>query len=206
MPSTKAPKHNYNQIVFCTKLANLENTRPNSLTHTFHLPKGHRVLIPRASDGPAYPSLSYVAISSHYLIVGLRFLLPQFLIRLLNLLELTPMQLTLIAYTRLISFYLIFRNNRVGSPTDNIIRHCFLLKKCPFSKKPSSKAQHDGVYYLSTRASDYWKLLQLDIKSNVWDYKTIYFILRAPKSSPSNINVSFCHLVSWFSDEMSCLI
>ncbi|KAL5779352.1 hypothetical protein ACOSQ2_010089 [Xanthoceras sorbifolium] len=64
------------------------------LTHTFHLPIGQKVLIPRASDGPAYPSSGYVAISSHYLIAGLRFLLPYFLIRVPNLLELALMKFT----------------------------------------------------------------------------------------------------------------
>ncbi|KAL5846450.1 hypothetical protein ACOSQ3_009974 [Xanthoceras sorbifolium] len=93
------------------------------LTHTFHLPIGQKVLIPRASDGPAYPSSAYVAISSHYLIAGLRFLLPYFLIRVPNLLELALMKFTPNAYTWLISFYLIFRRKGVGSSTDNIIRH-----------------------------------------------------------------------------------
>ncbi|KAL5781911.1 hypothetical protein ACOSP7_006940 [Xanthoceras sorbifolium] len=115
------------------------------LARAFHLLMGHKVLIPKALDRPAYPPQGYVAISSHHLIVGLRFSLPSFLIRILNLLELAPMQLTPNAYTRLLSFYLIFRRKGIGSPIDNIIRHCFLLKKCPLYKKPSGKAQYDWV-------------------------------------------------------------
>ncbi|KAL5736752.1 hypothetical protein ACOSQ2_031540 [Xanthoceras sorbifolium] len=46
------------------------------LMHTFHLPIGHRVLIPRVSDGPSYPPPGYMVISSYHLIIGLRFPLP----------------------------------------------------------------------------------------------------------------------------------
>ncbi|KAL5767703.1 hypothetical protein ACOSQ2_014486 [Xanthoceras sorbifolium] len=53
------------------------------LVSTFHLPIGHRVLIPRATDR----------------LVGLSFPLPNFIIHVLNLLELAPMQLTPNAYT-----------------------------------------------------------------------------------------------------------
>ncbi|KAL5820903.1 hypothetical protein ACOSQ3_022785 [Xanthoceras sorbifolium] len=151
------------------------------LTHTFHFSMGHRVLILRASDRPAYPPPSYVAISSHHLIVGLRFHLPTFLKRILNLLELALMQLSPNAYTRLLSFYLFFSRKGIGSLTDNIIRHCFLLKNCPLSKKPSGKAQHDRVYYLLMRASDYRELLQSDFKSNVGDYRMAYFYITGPR-------------------------
>ncbi|KAL5779620.1 hypothetical protein ACOSQ2_010357 [Xanthoceras sorbifolium] len=96
------------------------------LVHTFHLPQGYKVLIPR------------VVISSHYLFVGLRFLLSWFLISVLNLLKLVPMQLTTNAYARLLSFYLILRRKMIGSSTDNILRHCFQMKKC--SKKSLSAA------------------------------------------------------------------
>ncbi|KAL5861852.1 hypothetical protein ACOSQ3_003136 [Xanthoceras sorbifolium] len=68
-------------------------------THTFHLPMGHRVLIPRASDRPAYPPPGYVVIFSHHLIAGLRFPLPPILIRILNILELAPMQRSPNAYS-----------------------------------------------------------------------------------------------------------
>ncbi|KAL5732845.1 hypothetical protein ACOSQ2_032537 [Xanthoceras sorbifolium] len=61
------------------------------LVRTFHFPMGHRVLIPRASDRPTYPPLGYVAVSSHHLIAGLRFPLPQFLMHVFNPLELAPM-------------------------------------------------------------------------------------------------------------------
>ncbi|KAL5785163.1 hypothetical protein ACOSQ2_007555 [Xanthoceras sorbifolium] len=36
------------------------------LVNTFHLSMGHKVLIPRAMDGPAHPPSGYVAISSHH--------------------------------------------------------------------------------------------------------------------------------------------
>ncbi|KAL5762758.1 hypothetical protein ACOSP7_019022 [Xanthoceras sorbifolium] len=137
------------------------------LVHTFHLPKGHKVLIPRAIDSRTHPPQGYVVISPHHLPAGLRFPLPRFLIRALNLLELVPIQLTPNAYTRLLSFYLIFRRKRIGSPTNNILRHCFQMKKCPFNKKSLGAARLDGIYYLSARPGDYRVLLQLDIKSNV---------------------------------------
>ncbi|KAL5758475.1 hypothetical protein ACOSP7_021086 [Xanthoceras sorbifolium] len=104
------------------------------LVHTFHLPRGHRVLIPRATDSPTHPPQGYVAISSHHIPVGLRFPLPRFLIKVLNLLELVLIQFTPNAYTRLLSLYLIFRRKRIGSPTDNILRNYFHMKKCPFNK------------------------------------------------------------------------
>ncbi|KAL5767640.1 hypothetical protein ACOSP7_014235 [Xanthoceras sorbifolium] len=147
------------------------------LVHTFHLPMGHRVLIPRASDSPTHPPLGYVAISSHHLLAGLRFPLPRFLIKVLNLLQLTPIQLTPNVYTWLLSFYLIFRRKRIGSPTDNIIRHYFHMKKCPLNKKLPGKTRHDKIYYLPVRSSDYRALLQSDIKSNVGDYKASYFYI-----------------------------
>ncbi|KAL5775455.1 hypothetical protein ACOSP7_013012 [Xanthoceras sorbifolium] len=61
------------------------------LVHTFHLPMGYRVLIPRASDGQVHPPSGYVTISSYHLVTELRFPLPWFLIRILNMLELAPM-------------------------------------------------------------------------------------------------------------------
>ncbi|KAL5818847.1 hypothetical protein ACOSQ4_022689 [Xanthoceras sorbifolium] len=166
------------------------------LTHTFHFSMGHRVLIPRASDRPAYPSPSYVAISSHHLIVGLRFHLPTFLKRVLNLLELAPMQLTPNAYTQLLSFYLIFSRKGIGSLTDNIIRHCFLLKNCPFLRNRLVKLSMIG-YTISlcgqVITESCCSRILSPMKGTI-EWPT--FILRAPKSSPSNINVSFCHLVS----------
>ncbi|KAL5746725.1 hypothetical protein ACOSP7_023697 [Xanthoceras sorbifolium] len=79
------------------------------LVSTFHLPTGHKVLIPKATNGLVHPPSGYVAISLHHIHAGLRFPLPEFIIRVLNLLELASMQLTPNAYTRLISFYLPFR-------------------------------------------------------------------------------------------------
>ncbi|KAL5744418.1 hypothetical protein ACOSQ2_027534 [Xanthoceras sorbifolium] len=64
------------------------------LVNMFHLPMGYKVLIPRATDGPAHPPSGYVAISSHHSQAGLRFPLHEFIIRVLNLLELASMQLT----------------------------------------------------------------------------------------------------------------
>ncbi|KAL5760147.1 hypothetical protein ACOSQ2_018985 [Xanthoceras sorbifolium] len=98
---------------------------------TFHLPMGHKVLIAKVIDRPAHPPPGYVAISLHHLHAGLRFPFSKFLICVLNLLRLAPMQLTPNAYTQLIFFYLTFRRRGVGSPSDNIIRYCYLLKKCP---------------------------------------------------------------------------
>ncbi|KAL5839828.1 hypothetical protein ACOSQ4_012436 [Xanthoceras sorbifolium] len=62
------------------------------LAHTCHPSMGHRVLIPDTftTHELTHPPLGYVAISSHHLIVGLRFPLTQFLILVLNLLELAP--------------------------------------------------------------------------------------------------------------------
>ncbi|KAL5823563.1 hypothetical protein ACOSQ4_021463 [Xanthoceras sorbifolium] len=93
--------------------------------------EGHKVLIPRATNSPTHPPQCYVVISSHHFSAGLKFPLPNFLIRILNMLELALMQLTPNAYTQLLSFYLIFRMKRIGSLTDNIFRHCFQMKKCP---------------------------------------------------------------------------
>ncbi|KAL5825357.1 hypothetical protein ACOSQ3_021420 [Xanthoceras sorbifolium] len=134
------------------------------LEHTFHLPRGHKVLIPRVTNSLTHQPQGYVAISSHHLSAGLRFPLPRFLIKVLNLLEFAPMQLTPNAYTRLLSLYLIFKRKRVDSPTDNIIRHCFQMNKC--LKKSLGATRPDGIYYLPTRPSDYRALLQSDIKSN----------------------------------------
>ncbi|KAL5758496.1 hypothetical protein ACOSP7_021107 [Xanthoceras sorbifolium] len=95
------------------------------LVHTFHLSRGYKVLISRVTNSLTHPTQGYVAISSHHLSAGLRFSLPQFLIRVLNLLEFAPMQFTLNAYARLLPFFLIFRRKTIGSPTDNILRNCF---------------------------------------------------------------------------------
>ncbi|KAL5812317.1 hypothetical protein ACOSQ3_027267 [Xanthoceras sorbifolium] len=131
------------------------------LVHTFHFPMGHKVLIPRASDIPIDPPPGYgcYTISSHHLLAGLRFPFPRFLSKVLNLLQVAPMQLTPNAYTRLLSFYLVFRRKRIGSPIDNIIRHCFQMKKCPINKKLPGKIRHEGIYYLPARLSDYRALL-----------------------------------------------
>ncbi|KAL5752184.1 hypothetical protein ACOSP7_022360 [Xanthoceras sorbifolium] len=144
------------------------------LVHTFHLPRRHKVLIPRVTDSPTHLPQDYVVISSHHLFAGLRFPLLGSL-SVLNLLELTPIQLTLNVYVRLLYFFLIFRRKRIGSPTDNILRHCFQMKKCP--KKSLGVVQPDGIYYLSARPSDYRGLLQSDIKSNVGEYKAAYFYI-----------------------------
>ncbi|KAL5765954.1 hypothetical protein ACOSP7_016571 [Xanthoceras sorbifolium] len=101
------------------------------LVHTFYLPRRHKVLIPRVTNILTHHPQGYVAISSHHLSAELRFPFPRLLIRVLNLLELVPMQLTPNAYTQLLSFFLIFIRKRIGSSTDNIIRHCFQMKKCP---------------------------------------------------------------------------
>ncbi|KAL5764220.1 hypothetical protein ACOSQ2_016814 [Xanthoceras sorbifolium] len=101
------------------------------LVHTFYLPRRHKVLIPRVTNILTHHPQGYVAISSHHLSAELRFPFPRFLIRVLNLLELVPMKFTPNAYTQLLSFFLIFIRKRIGSSTDNIIRHCFQMKKCP---------------------------------------------------------------------------
>ncbi|KAL5804660.1 hypothetical protein ACOSQ3_031460 [Xanthoceras sorbifolium] len=69
------------------------------LVHTFHLFRGHNVLTSREVDSSTHPPRGYMAISQHYFFAGLRFTLPRFLIRLLNLLGLMPMQLTSNAYS-----------------------------------------------------------------------------------------------------------
>ncbi|KAL5808417.1 hypothetical protein ACOSQ3_029108 [Xanthoceras sorbifolium] len=116
------------------------------LVHTFHLPQGHKVLIHRVTNSPTHSPQSYVGISSHHLSAGV-----------LNLLELVPVQLTPNAYARLLSFFLIFRRKRIGSSTDNIIRQCFQMKKCP--KKSLGMVQPDGIYYLPARSGNYRALL-----------------------------------------------
>ncbi|KAL5799492.1 hypothetical protein ACOSQ3_032569 [Xanthoceras sorbifolium] len=143
------------------------------LVHTFHLPIGHKVLVSKASDRSTHMLSGYIAISSHHLAAELRFSLPQFLLNVLNLLELAPIQLTPNAYSRLLSLHLIFRRKSVGSLTDNIARHCFQMKKCHLNKKLSGKALHDGMYYLPTRPNDCRSLLRLDIKSNAGNTESL---------------------------------
>ncbi|KAL5773765.1 hypothetical protein ACOSQ2_013689 [Xanthoceras sorbifolium] len=111
------------------------------------------MVIPRVIDSPTHLPQGYVDISSHHLFAGLRFSLPRILIRVLNFLELMLMQLTLNTYTWLLSLYLIFRRKRIGSLTDNILRHCFQMKKCP--KNLLGPARPDGIYYLPAWSGDY---------------------------------------------------
>ncbi|KAL5835128.1 hypothetical protein ACOSQ4_014625 [Xanthoceras sorbifolium] len=146
------------------------------LVHSFHLPRGHKVLIPRVTNSLTHPPQGYMAISSYHLFAGLSFPFLRFLIKVLNLLELAPMQLTPNAYTRMLSLYLIFIKKMIGSPTDNILRHCFQMKKCP--KKSLGTARPDGIYYLPARPGDYQALLQSNIKSNVREYKVVYFYIK----------------------------
>ncbi|KAL5746864.1 hypothetical protein ACOSQ2_024161 [Xanthoceras sorbifolium] len=115
---------------------------------TFHLPRGYKVMVPKVTDRPARSPPGYIAISSHHLHAGLRFILPTFLLCVLNLLRLASMQLTPNSYAQLISFYLTFRRRGFGSPSDNIIRYCYSLKKCPLSEKSFGSAWHEGIYYL----------------------------------------------------------
>ncbi|KAL5815912.1 hypothetical protein ACOSQ3_024290 [Xanthoceras sorbifolium] len=157
-------------------------TRKNLLgfASTFHLPKGYKVMVPKVTDRPARSPSGYIAISSHHLNAGLRFILPTFLLCVLNLLRLASMQLTPNSYAQLISFYLTFRRRGFGSPSDNIIRYCYSLKKCPLSEKSFGSAWHKGIYYLPVQANEYQGLLQTKIKSNVGNYKTAYFFIKGP--------------------------
>ncbi|KAL5803017.1 hypothetical protein ACOSQ4_031322 [Xanthoceras sorbifolium] len=48
-----------------------------------------------------------------------------------NLDQLGKMELIPSLYGQLLTFYLLFRRNRLPPPSDNVIRYCFTLKQCP---------------------------------------------------------------------------
>ena len=60
----------------------------------YHFPRGCRLMEPAPTDHAATPPKGFVAISIQHLEAGLRFLVPSYLIELLNDLRLAPGQLT----------------------------------------------------------------------------------------------------------------
>ncbi|KAL5741100.1 hypothetical protein ACOSP7_029964 [Xanthoceras sorbifolium] len=139
-------------------------------------PSGHQMLVSSVTDRAAYPPPSFVAISRYHLIAGLRFLIPGFLIDVLNLLKFSPMQLTPISF-----LYLSFRRNGLPPPRDNVIRYCFTLKQCPLPRGSPEDVFHDGMYYLGVRAGEHRDLLQGNSSLNTGDYKVNYFFVKGPE-------------------------
>ncbi|KAL5865675.1 hypothetical protein ACOSQ3_003189 [Xanthoceras sorbifolium] len=129
------------------------------MVDSFRFPSGHQMLVPAVTKRVIYPPPGFIAISRHHLIAGLRFPILGFLIDMLNLLKLPPTQLIPSFYGQLLTLYLSFRKNEIPPPNDNVIRYCFTLKQCQLAKGLSKDALHDGMHYLSVRASEYKELL-----------------------------------------------
>ncbi|KAL5861898.1 hypothetical protein ACOSQ4_003194 [Xanthoceras sorbifolium] len=106
----------------------------------FRFPSGHQMLVPAVPKRVVYPP-------------------PPGFIDMLNLLKLHPTQLIPSFYGQLLTLYLSFRKNEIPPPNDNVIRYCFTLKQCQLAKGLSKDALHDGMHYLSVRASEYKELL-----------------------------------------------
>ncbi|KAL5746961.1 hypothetical protein ACOSP7_023952 [Xanthoceras sorbifolium] len=112
---------------------------------------------------------------------GLRFPMSGFLIDVLNLLKLTPMQLIPSSYGQLLTLYLLFRRNELPPPSNNVIKHCFALKQCPLPRSSYEDSLHEGLYHLVVRVDEHKGLLQGNPSLNNGEYKTSYCFVKGPE-------------------------
>lgn len=107
------------------------------------------------SDHAAFPPHRYVAVSVQHLRHRLRFLVPGYLVNLLNQLKLNPFQLTPNSYFQLTSLALVFLRNELEALNPHIYSHLYSLKGVA---SPKGGAR-ERIYYLTARKSDYKSLL-----------------------------------------------
>ncbi|KAL5773527.1 hypothetical protein ACOSQ2_013451 [Xanthoceras sorbifolium] len=105
------------------------------IADSYRFPSGHQMLVLAVANMAAYPTSSFVAISRYHLI-----LIPSL-------------------YGQLFTLYLSFRRNGLPSPSDNVIRYCFTLKRCPLPRDSTEHFLYDGMYYQGVWAGKYRELL-----------------------------------------------
>ena len=135
----------------------------------YRLPMGCKVMVPSAKCHAAYPPKGFTAVSPQHMELGLRFPIPDYLISLLNDLQLAPFQLTANSYSQITSLAILFRKAELPPPSPKLFRYLFCFK--------SAK---EGLYYISARATAPKSVLPQGKgkgKSNVGDYKSHWFFV-----------------------------